>query len=264
MGGSFSMMEMMVALYHHFLEVDPADPKREDRDIFVLSKGHAGVGYCVLLGDLGFFDESELDQFNQTGSVFGVHPDRKGIPGVEASTGSLGHGLGLSMGIALAKRMEKRPERVVCLMSDGECAEGSVWEALLASAHYRLGNLVAIIDYNKMTQDGAVHEIMGLEPLRAKVEAFGWRVIEIDGHDMAQVVGALEQLPSREQARTHAEPTLILMHTIKGKGIPWMENTVLWHYGGFDSDTEERALKDLDAQYAPLIAEYQHSQGGAS
>ncbi len=256
-GGSFSMMEMMVALYHEFMNIDPAKPKMEDRDIFILSKGHAGVGLCVVLGDRGFFPEEELDNFNQTGSVFGVHPDRKGIPGVEASTGSLGHGLGLGLGIAMAKKLDKRKERVFALISDGELCEGSIWEALLAAHHHKAGNLVCIVDYNKMSQDGPISEIMEVAPVKAKLEAFGWKVHEIDGHNMKEIFGALEKLPPPNSD----QPTAILMNTVKGKGVPWMENTVLWHYGGLDSAKEDEALADLDKYYAPVIEKYQKRKG---
>jgi transketolase len=252
-GGSFSMMEMVVALYYQYLNIDPNNPKKPDRDIFILSKGHAGVGYCTLLADRGFFPEEELDNFNQTGSHFGVHPDHKAIPGVEASTGSLGHGLGLGLGMAMAKKMDRRGERVVALLSDGEMCEGSVWEALMAARHHKAGNLVAIIDYNKMSQDGPISEVMEVAPLKDKLQAFGWKVIEINGHKMKEVLQALYKLPDPKKS---VQPVAILMNTIKGKGIPWMENTVLWHYGGLDSEMEKKALKDLDKYYSKVIKAY--------
>lgn len=252
LGGSFSMMEMIVALYYHHLKIDPKNPKKTDRDIFILSKGHAGVGYCTVLADRGFFPEEEMDHFNQTGSPFGIHPDHKKIAGVEASTGSLGHGLGLALGIALAKKLDRRKERVYALLSDGEMAEGSVWEALLAAAHHKAGNLVAIIDYNKMTQDGPVKEIMDIAPLGKKLEAFGWKVYEIDGHNMSQILKTLTALPST----SGKVPVAIVMNTIKGKGVRWMENSVTWHYGGLDTELEKKALKDLDKNYATLIKKF--------
>jgi transketolase len=199
-GGSFSMMDVLVTLYHGFLNVDPKSPRHPERDIFILSKGHGGVGYCQVLADLGFFPEKELDQFNQTGSSFGVHPDRHKIPGVDASSGSLGHGLSLAVGHAIAKRFLKRPERVYCLISDGELCEGSTWEAFLAGAHFKLGNLTAIVDFNKMTQDGSLAETMGMEPVRAKLESFNWDVVEIDGHDIPAIVKAFESLPATDAA----------------------------------------------------------------
>jgi transketolase len=252
-GGSFSMMEMVVALYYYFLNVDAKSPKKPDRDIFILSKGHAGVGYCMVLGDLGFFPEEDLDHFNQTGSPFGIHPDHKRIPGVEASTGSLGHGLGLALGIALAKRLDRRKERVFALLSDGEMCEGSVWEALMAASHFKLGNLVAIIDYNKMSQDGPISEIMEIAPLKSKLKAFGWKVIEINGHNMSAILKALHSLPSSASK----VPTVIVMDTVKGKGIHWMEDSVTWHYGGLDTELEKKALKDLDKRYKKVIQAYQ-------
>jgi len=250
-------MEMIVALHYHFLKLDPKEPKKVDRDIFILSKGHAGVGYCLMLGDRGFFPESDLNEFNQTGSPFGVHPDHKKIPGVEASTGSLGHGLGLALGIALAKKIDKRKERVFALLSDGEMCEGSIWEALMAATHHKVGNLVAIVDYNKMSQDGPISEIMEIAPLRKKLEAFGWKVLEIDGHNMKQILKALHLLPPTSGTK----PTAILMNTIKGKGIPWMENSVTWHYGGLDTELEKKALKDLDKNYTRVARAYQRLEG---
>ena len=257
-GGSFSMMEMMVALYYHHLNIDPEQPKKEDRDIFILSKGHAGVGLCTVLADRGFYPEKDLDNFNQTGSRFGVHPDRKAIPGVEASTGSLGHGLGLGFGMALARRMDQKAgqkagaawARVYVMVSDGELCEGSCWEALMAARHHKTGNLTAIVDYNKMSQDGPISEIMEVGPLKDKLVAFGWKVLEIDGHDMKQCLDALAALPAADAT----QPTAILMNTIKGKGVSWMENTVLWHYGGLDTEAEKKALADLDKNHEALIA----------
>lgn len=250
-GGSFSMMEAIVTLYYHFLRIDPANPKKPDRDIFILSKGHAGVGYCLALADRGYFPVEELDQFNQTGSKFGVHPDRKAIPGVEASTGSLGHGLGLGLGYALAKKLDRRLERVFVMLSDGELCEGSNWEAFLAASHFKTGNLVALIDYNKMSQDGPISEIMEIAPLRAKLEAFGWRVDEIDGHNIPQILEALSRLPGVDAVR----PTAIILNTVKGKGIPWMENSVTWHYGGLNTEMEKKALADLERSYSRAVAE---------
>ncbi len=256
-GGSFSMMEMLVALYYNFLNIDPKNPKMPTRDIFILSKGHVGVGYCIALADRGFFPEEDLNQFNQTGSVFGVHPDHKKIPGVEASTGSLGHGLGLGLGIALAKKLDRRKERVFVLMSDGELCEGSVWEAFMAARHHCAGNLIAIIDYNKMSQDGPISEIMEVAPVKDKIKAFGWNVLEIDGHRLPQILKALHSLPSTVSQK----PTAIVMHTIKGKGIPWMEDSVTWHYGGLDSELEKKALKDLDKNYRSVREAYKKIGG---
>ncbi|MBI4056089.1 MAG: transketolase [Elusimicrobia bacterium] len=244
-GGSFSMMDILVVLYHRFLRVDPQNPRDPERDIFVLSKGHGAVGYCLVLADMGFFPEKDLDQFNQTGSRFGVHPDRHKIPGVDASTGSLGHGLSLSVGYALAKRHLKRQQRVFCLISDGELCEGSTWEAFLAGAHFKLGNLYVIVDFNKMTQDGSLAETMNMEPVRKKLESFNWSVREIDGHNINQIVEILENLPEPKENT----PTVILAHTVKGKGVPWMENTSVWHYGGLDEEKEKQALADLAHYY---------------
>jgi len=255
-GGSFSMMEAIVALYFHYLAIDPKNPKMESRDIFILSKGHAGIGFCLALANRGFFPEEELDSFNQTGSHFAIHPER-GIAGVEASTGSLGHGLGLALGFALAKKMDHRKERVVALLSDGEMCEGSVWEAVLAAAHNKLGSLVMLIDYNKMSQDGPLKEIMDISPLDEKLRAFGWNVHEVDGHSMIEILMAFEQLPKPLSNK----PSAIILNTIKGKGIPWMENSVTWHYGGLDSEMEKKALRDLDKYYKPIRKAFEELKG---
>ncbi len=256
-GGSFSMMEMLVVLYYSFLNIDPKNPRKADRDIFILSKGHAGVGYCLALADRGFFPLSDLDHFNQTGSAFGIHPDHKKIPGVEASTGSLGHGLGLALGMALAKRMDGKRERVFTLLSDGEMCEGSVWEAVMAAAHYQMGSLVAIIDDNKMSQDGPMAEIMNVAPLDAKFKAFGWNVKKINGHSVPEILRTLKSLPKPSSKK----PTAIIMNTIKGKGVPWMENSVTWHYGGLDSEMEKKALADLDRNYRSVVQAFKKLKG---
>jgi transketolase len=256
-GGSFSMMEMVVALYYKYLNIDPKDPKKSDRDIFILSKGHAGVGLCVVLADRGFFSEELLNDFNQTGSPFGIHPDHQKIPGVEASTGSLGHGLGLALGIALAKKMDRRNERVFALLSDGELCEGSVWESLMAARHHKVGNLVAIVDYNRMSQDGPLSEIMEIAPVVDKLQAFGWKTFDIDGHNMVDILNTLESLSEA----SGDQPQAIVINTIKGKGVPWMENSVTWHYGGLDSELEKKALNDLDQNYAKVIHEFEALKG---
>jgi transketolase len=241
-GGALSMMDVVVALYYHVLKVDPKNPKWEERDRFVLSKGHGGIGLCPVLADLGFFPEEEMADFNQLDSPFGIHPDMHKIPGIEMSTGSLGHGLSVCVGMGLAHRLDKGTWRIYCLLGDGECNEGSVWEAAMAAAHYKLGCLVAIVDRNMLSIDGPTEKVMGLEPFAEKWRAFGWRVIEIDGHNMNDILDTFENL----LPVTSDQPTVIIAKTVKGKGVSFMENDPAWHYGGIDSEKEEICMRDLE------------------
>ena len=219
-----------------------AEPRWAQRDRFILSKGHAGAGVYAVLAECGFFPIELLKKHYQDGSVFSGHVSHKGIPGVEASTGSLGHGLGIGVGIAKALKLADNSARVFVLMSDGECDEGTVWEAALFAQHHQLDNLVAIIDYNKIQSLAPVAETLRLEPLRAKWEAFNWSVRESDGHDHKALGKALADLPAAQ-----GKPTVVIAHTVKGKGVSFMENTVLWHYRTARGDEYERALRELDA-----------------
>jgi len=241
-GGSLSMMDVLVALHYHILKIDPKNPKWEERDRFVLSKGHGGIGLCPVLADLGFFPEEAMADFNQLDSPFGIHPDMHKIPGVEMSTGSLGHGLSVCVGIGLAQRLDKAKWRVYCLLGDGECNEGSVWEAAMAAAHYKLGCLTAIVDRNMLSIDGSTEDVMALEPFADKWRAFGWNVVEIDGHNMEQILDTFENLP----LVTSERPTAVIARTVKGKGISFMENDPAWHYGGIDAEKEAICMKELE------------------
>lgn len=239
-GGALSQHDILVALYYKFMNIDPKRPDWPDRDRFVLSKGHGGVGHAVILGDKGFFDRKLLPDFNKTGSPFGMHLDRLKVPGVDASTGSLGHGFAIAVGMALGARLAKKRYRVYCLIGDGECHEGSVWEAAMAAGHYRLTNLTCFVDRNGFCLDGPTEEVMKLEPLDAKFEAFGWRVLKIDGHDFDQICDAIET--------AHAEterPVMIIARTVKGKGVDFMENKTAWHYGGIDEEMKRKALESI-------------------
>lgn len=224
-GAVLSMADIVAVLYGYALRVDPAEPGWPDRDRFILSKGHAGAGVYAALAERGFFPMSWLEEHYQNGSLLSGHVSHKGIPGVEFSTGSLGHGLPVGTGMALAAQRDCRAHRVVVLMSDGECDEGSNWEAILFAGHHRLDGLVAIVDYNKIQSLGPVAETLALEPFADKWRAFGWRAVEVDGHDHAALRAAWDDLPN------HAgRPTVILAHTVKGKGVSFMEHAVLWHY----------------------------------
>lgn len=241
-GGSLSMMDVLVALHYHILKIDPKNPKWPERDRFVLSKGHGGIGLCPVLADLGFFPEEAMADFNQLDSPFGIHPDMHKIPGVEMSTGSLGHGLSVCVGMGLAQRLDKANWRVYCVLGDGECNEGSVWEAAMAAAHYKLGCLTAIVDRNMFSIDGSTEDVMALEPFADKWRAFGWNVLEIDGHNMEEIVDTFENLPPV----TNEKPTAVIARTVKGKGISFMENDPAWHYGGIDAEKEEICMKELE------------------
>lgn len=237
-----SAMEVLVALYYEVLRVDPKNPLWEDRDRFVLSKGHISCALCPILADLGFFPDELLNTFNLIDSPFSMHPDMRKIPGVDMSTGSLGHGLAVATGMALAAEVEDRPYRVYALLGDGELGEGSVWEAAMAASHYRLDRLTAIVDRNRLQVDGTTDEVMNTEPLADKWRAFGWAVREIDGHDMGQVVDALKAVPFEP-----GKPSLILAHTVKGKGLSFAEDKVEWHYNAVNQEVVAKALAELQA-----------------
>ncbi len=239
-GGAMSQHDLLIALYYKYLRIDPQNPRWAERDRFVLSKGHGGVGHAVILADKGFFDTKLLDDFNKTGSPFGMHLDWTKVAGVDVSTGSLGHGLPLSLGMALGGRQQGQDFRVYCVMSDGECQEGSVWEAAMAAAQFKATNLTAFVDRNKLSLDGPTESIMSLEPLDKKFEAFGWRVLSIDGHDFDAICDAIETAHVEIQ-----RPVMIIANTIKGKGIDYMEDQTAWHYGGLDADMRDRALASI-------------------
>ncbi len=242
-GGALSMMDVVVALHYHIMKLDPKKPRWEERDRFVLSKGHGGIGLCPVLCDLGFFPEEDMANFNQLDSPFGIHPDMHKIPGIEMSTGSLGHGLSVAVGMALGRRLDNAEWRVFCLLGDGECNEGTVWEAAMAAAHYKLGCLTAIVDRNMMCIDGPTESVMSLEPLADKWRAFGWNTVEIDGHNMSDIVDTFENMPPP----TSDKPNAVIAKTVKGKGISFMENQPAWHYGGIDDEKAEICDRDLEA-----------------
>jgi transketolase len=239
-GGALSQHDILVALYYKYLNIDPSRPEWDQRDRFVLSKGHGGVGHAVILADKGYYNEELLKDFNKTGSPFGMHLDRLKVPGVDCSTGSLGHGFPLAVGIALGARVQHHTYRTYCVLGDGECHEGSVWEAAMAASHFKLTNLTAFVDRNRFCLDGPTEKIMALEPLDKKFESFGWRVLKIDGHDFAQICDAIDT--------SHAEtqrPVMILADTVKGKGVDFMENQTAWHYGGLDAEMRAKALESI-------------------
>ena len=239
MGGSCSAADLLAALYFDHLRLRPQEPNWPGRDRFVLSKGHANAALGAALARAGFIDDSVLDQFYAYQSPFGMHPDIK-MPGVEMSTGGLGHGLSVAIGMALGARMQAKDFRTCVMIGDGELQEGSNWEGAMAAAHLGLSNLTVILDYNKIQQSGHVGQMLDLEPVLDKWAAFGWAVREIDGHNMSAVVEALDALPFAAAA-----PSLIIAHTIKGKGVSFAEDSFLWHNNAVTDEVYEQALSEL-------------------
>ena len=239
-GGSLSIIDILTILYFKYLDVHPADPQWDERDRFILSKGHAAAGLIPVLAKRGFFPEETLKTFNHFGSPLAMHPDSNKVIGGDASAGSLGHGLSMAVGMALGARQRKMPWKTVCLMGDGECCEGSIWEAAMSAPHFKLGNLIGIVDRNRYMIDGETEDVMPLEPFADKWRAFGWEVVEVDGHDFDQLDEAL----SKAWAATEV-PVLILANTIKGKGVDFMENNVVYHYASADSELCARAKASI-------------------
>jgi len=240
-GAVFSMADIMAVLYGGVLRLDAAEPKSPGRDRLILSKGHAGAGVYAALAERGFLPVEQLATHYKDGSKLSGHVSHKGIPGVEFSTGSLGHGLGVAAGMAFGAKLDGKAHRVFCVMSDGECDEGSVWEAVLFAAHHKLGRLIAVIDYNKIQSLAPVPETIALEPFAAKWTAFGWRVLESAGHEAAALLSALDAPPDAE-----GRPTVVIAHTTKGKGVSFMENSVLWHYRTARGAEFDAALAELE------------------
>ena len=239
-GAVLSMADIVAVLYADVLKVDPQRPGWPERDRFILSKGHAGAGVYAALAESGFFPVERLATHYQDGSVLSGHVSHKGIPGVEFSTGSLGHGLPVGAGMAYGASLDGKAHRVYVLLSDGECDEGSNWEAILFAAHFKLRNLIAVVDYNKIQSLAPVAETLGLEPFVDKWQSFGWEVREAQGHDHTALRSALAA-PS-----VSGRPVCVIAHTTKGKGVSFMENSVLWHYRTAKGEEYERALNELD------------------
>jgi transketolase len=239
-GGSLSAIDMVTALYFHKMRHNPADPAWEGRDRFVLCKGHAAPALYVALAEAGYFPAEDLMMLRRLGSHLQGHPDSKSTPGVEVPTGSLGQGLSMAMGMALGLRLDGKENRVYALLGDGELQEGQVWEAAMAAGHYRLDNLCAMVDANALQIDGEVAKVMNVAPIADKFRAFGWNALEIDGHSMAAVTDALDMAETAK-----GKPTMIVAHTVKGKGVSFFENKASYH-GVPPSDEElPRALECL-------------------
>jgi len=240
-GGSLSNTDILTALYYEVMNIDPSNPNLEDRDRFVASKGHSVESLWCILADRGFFPKEELETYSQFGTRLIGHPNNK-VPGIEMNTGALGHGLPISVGMALAAKRDGRPYRVFCLMGDGELAEGSNWEAAMAGSHYKLDNLIGIVDRNGLQISGSTEEVMGLEPLEEKWAAFGWHVVSVDGNDIEQLLAAFRSVPE-----VSGRPTLIMANTVKGKGVSFAENVPGWHHHVPNDEQLKLALAELSS-----------------
>ena len=239
-GASLSMADLVAVLYGNILRIDPTRPNWPERDRFILSKGHACAALYAVLAEIGFFPLEYLETYCKDGSHLAGHATHTGVPGVEVSTGSLGHGLSIACGMALAGKQDGRPYRIFTVLSDGECDEGSIWEAVLFAPHHHLDNLVAIVDYKKIQSLGRVEEVLDLEPLADKWKAFGWSVMEINGHDLKQIYQVLKTVPFEP-----GRPSCIIAHTVKGKGVSFMEDKLAWHYQQPDVEQLQQALIEL-------------------
>jgi len=239
-GSAFSMIEILVVLYFKILNIDPKNPEKEDHDIFILSKGHGCSALYATLAEKGFFEKDLLQQFGINGGIFEGHHTRNLKFGIEVSTGSLGHGLSIGAGMALARKLDNSKSRVFVLLSDGELQEGSSWEAILFASHHKLDNLIAIVDYNKIQALDRIENIINLEPLKEKWESFGWIAKEVNGQNIEEIIRALEVLPFQKD-----RPSVLIANTKKGAGVSFMENNPLWHSKWPDEEEYKKALKEL-------------------
>lgn len=249
-GGSLSSADLMAVLYFDEMNVDPKNPNMEDRDRFVLSKGHCSPALYGTLAEAGFFDKEELKTFRHIDSRLQGHPDMKHIPGVDMSTGSLGLGISAACGMALSAKAYKKDYRVYALLGDGEIEEGQVWEAAMYAPHYKLDNLCIFVDLNGLQIDGSTAEVMNSSPLDKKFEAFGWNTLTIDGHNYDEIKKAL-----RDARGAKGKPTAVIMKTVKGKGVSYMENSVKWHGVAPNEEEYEKAISELDAHIEALMKE---------
>ena len=241
LGAAFSSMEILTTLYFSILNIDPSQPHRKDRDRFIMSKGHGCFAYYAVLARRGFFPVDLLDTVKQKDTIFGGHPDRDKVPGIDVSTGSLGHGLSIGAGMALADKRDGKSARVFVLMGDGECQEGSVWEAAMFASAHNLDNLIAIVDANSLQAIGRTDDIVGIEPLSEKWRAFGWEVCEADGHDCSELSDKLSHIPIKPGL-----PTAVIARTVKGKGVSYMENEIMWHARPVTEEEFRQAMCELD------------------
>jgi transketolase len=246
-GGDLSMTDLLIGLFHYGMNVDPSDLQSPTRDRFILSKGHGAVCMYIAMALRGFFDYDDiLEKYGKLDSPYGMHVCKVYLPGAECSTGSLGHGLAVSVGMALSARQKKQSHRVFCMMGDGETCEGSVWEAANTAASYNLGNLTGVVDKNSQLMSSYADDPMSYENYADRWRAFNWNAVEIDGHDMNQIVDALDNLPPV----TSEKPTVIIANTIKGKGVSFMEKVIGWHAGALSTEDMEKAIAEVEAACA--------------
>ena len=241
-GGAFSAMDIVTALYFYKMNIDPKRPDMKERDRFVLSAGHKCLCQYAALAELGYFPKEILDTYGKLDSKIPGHPDMHKLPGIEANTGALGHGLSISLGMALGQRLDRTGARVYVVMGDGELAEGSNWEAAAAAAHHKAGNLVVFVDFNGLQISGPVQEVMNFVPIAEHFKAFGWNTMEIDGNNMEEIVEALDSIPADAD-----KPTVIVAHTIKSKGLSFGEGDVAFHYWNTTDELRDRAESELQA-----------------
>lgn len=250
-GGGLSVIDAMTLLYHKYMKIKVEDPDWADRDRMVLSKGHAGIAYAPLLCDLGYMDKELLKTFNLTGSKFGIHLDCNKVRGVDASTGSLGHGMSLAAGMALAARMKGQDYVTYCITGDGELNEGSNWEAAMTIAHYKITNMITLVDKNKCMIDGEVKDVMNIDPLDKKFEAFGFEVRTVDGHNFRAMAEAIDEALSN----TSDKPFCIILDTVKAAGIDYMAGDYKWHYGALDEERYNRCKASLVKYHQDRVAQ---------
>jgi len=243
-GGSLSIADVMTYLYFEELKVDPKNPKAEERDRFVLSKGHCAPALYACLKEKGFFTEAEMQDFRQVSGILQGHPDMKHIPGVDMTTGSLGQGLSAAVGMAIAGKLEQKDYRVYCVLGDGEIEEGQVWEAAMSASHYKLDNLCAIIDNNNLQIDGAISDVMSPYPIDEKFKSFGFHVITVNGNDFDEIEKAIE-----EAKTCKGRPTAIIAKTVKGKGVSFMEDKAEWHGKAPNEEQYRQAMEELEGMY---------------
>lgn len=237
---AFSIVELVTALYFRILRLNKDSVTDESRDRFILSKGHACAALYAVLVQAGFAPQKVLEKFCQPDGIIGGHPDIAALPGIEATTGSLGHGFPFSMGLALSAKLDGKDYRVFTILGDGECQEGSIWEAALFASHHNLDNLIGIIDYNKYQALEPIKDVLALEPLKAKWESFNWAVKEVDGHNLQEIINVLSDVPFERD-----KPNFVIAHTIKGKGVSFMENVPIWHYRLPNEEETKIAVKEL-------------------
>ena len=249
-GGALSAMDILTILYYKYLNINSKNPNWEDRDRFILSKGHIGVGFAPVLADKGYIDKELLKEYNHTGSSLGMHLDSNKVPGVDVSTGSLGHGLSMALGLAIGGKLKNKNYKVYCLLGDGECDEGSVWEAAMAISHYKANNVITIVDRNKCMIDGPTEDVMKLEPFEDKWKAFGFIVKQVNGHSFKELSKAIDFALAEEE-----KPVVIIANTFKGCGVDFMQDNYKWHYGSLDPERIKHSKISLEKYFNERIKE---------